>query len=465
MDQYTVKGFKGLLEDSLGDASSDSIDDRLVLLDRCNWYVSYIYITNLTQKQSLKSFANTNSRTLKKYLGDRVYKTIQKCLIDLKMIFENPKYSKGNFSKSYALTDKAIDLGIEKSKIYSKKFDDKLKRLKFNEFNHASENPVLKKILENTARLKVIEEETFYLDKILPEAKDDFELGLPNEDVAENKQQYYRYKAFYDEFKSLNDVSSPREVYDSKICYPPKIAKSGRIYHTVASMPRHIRRSLRTTDGDCIWEVDMSAAQPTVLILEWLKSLERKKHIPQTKGEYDLCLALIINGGLYEYISQNSTYYSGLEYSVLKKEILSALYEQNTKSKRSIELKRLFPHFLDWLYSIKMSEGYKVASHIGQSIEANIFVKVYEQLPSDRFFMIIHDSILCLEGDTQLVKDLLISRTKELFSTIITIDANLNRLFKISLVSIEDDELEKNKNPRLLKEYLSKNPDLEKDLY
>lgn len=109
---------------------------------------------------------------------------------------------------------------------------------------------------------------------------------------------------------------------------------------------------------------------------------------------------------------------------------------------------------MSWLNSIKQKEGYKVASHTGQSIEANIFVNVFKQLPDDRFFLIIHDSILSTEGDKELVKEKLIGRTKELFSEIISKDENLDKLFKINRVSIKDEDLEDNKNLRLLKEYL-----------
>ena len=70
------------------------------------------------------------------------------------------------------------------------------------------------------------------------------------------------------------------------------------------------------------------------------------------------------------------------------------------------------------------------------------------------YFYIIHDSILCTEGDKELVKEKLIARIKELFSDIISKDENLDKLFKINRVSIKDEDLEDNKNPRLLKEYL-----------
>jgi len=54
----------------------------------------------------------------------------------------------------------------------------------------------------------------------------------------------------------------------------------------------------------------------------------------------------------------------------------------------------------------------------------------------------------------ELVKEKLIGRTKELFSEIISNDENLDKLFKITTVSIKDEDLSNNKDPRLLKEYL-----------
>ena len=56
---------------------------------------------------------------------------------------------------------------------------------------------------------------------------------------------YYRYKTFFEEFKFLNETTSSFELFKSKAYQTPTIAKSGRIYHTAASIPRHIRKSMR----------------------------------------------------------------------------------------------------------------------------------------------------------------------------------------------------------------------------
>ena len=70
------------------------------------------------------------------------------------------------------------------------------------------------------------------------------------------------------------------------------------------------------------------------------------------------------------------------------------------------------------------------------------------------FCLIIHDSILCLEQDTNAIKELLIKRTKEVFP--ILISENLDKLFKISIVSIKDEDLLQVKNERLMREFIQR---------
>lgn len=168
-------------------------------------------------------------------------------------------------------------------------------------------------------------------------------------------------------------------------------------------------------------------------------------------SEFILCKNLILTGGIYDYIKNNSTYFSTKQYQNLKKEVLQAFYEPNLTSSRNEELKTLFPNFMGWLNKVK-TKNYKIASHLGQSLEANIFVEAYKNLPEDMFSLIIHDSILCLEQDTNSIKQNLIDRTRELFH--ILKNENLDNLFKISIVSIKNEDLIQVKNERLLNEYL-----------
>ena len=70
------------------------------------------------------------------------------------------------------------------------------------------------------------------------------------------------------------------------------------------------------------------------------------------------------------------------------------------------------------------------------------------------FCLIIHDSILCLERDTNTIKEHLIKRTKEVFP--ILADERLDKLYKVSIVSIKDEDLLQVKNERLMLEFIKR---------
>ena len=56
--------------------------------------------------------------------------------------------------------------------------------------------------------------------------------------------------------------------------------------------------------------------------------------------------------------------------------------------------------------------------------------------------------------DTNAIKELLIKRTKEVFP--ILISENLDKLFKVSIVSIKDEDLLQVKNERLMREFIQR---------
>ena len=79
-------------------------------------------------------------------------------------------------------------------------------------------------------------------------------------------------------FMHLTRLQTQKYYSNSSINYTPTIAKSGRIYHVIASMPKLIRESIRTKSNELIWEVDMSSAQPSIIFLEWLKIRSKEQH-------------------------------------------------------------------------------------------------------------------------------------------------------------------------------------------
>jgi len=452
MNQYTIKSFADLLVTSTQYQKLKTREQKLLLLDRCNWYISAIVKDNLKNNNAYGTFVNLHSEILKKYLDNRIYKGIQLCLIGLGIIIENPKYSTSKFSKSFKLSPKAIQLGITETLVYSKKFITKLKTFSILNYSEIESQPVLKKLLNNTAKLLVVEEPFYYVERILPNS-----IYVETEngqiDISEPVNQFKvdRYDAFYSSFYALNEITDPKVLFDSSINYTPTIAKSGRIYHVIASMPKLIRESIRTKSNELIWEVDMSSAQPSIIFLEWLKYTQenKSKHIDK---EYQLCLKLLLSGGIYAYIQENSEFFKSLSYEKLKKSILSSINAENKPTQSNEELSRLFPNVMMWVNAIKEKSGYKEVSFLGQSVEANIFVEVYKSIPDDKFALIIHDCILTTEKDILLVKKLLEDRIRKLFDGVILEHHNLDKLFKTSLVSITDDMLEKTQRDAYFKQ-------------
>ena len=131
--------------------------------------------------------------------------------------------------------------------------------------------------------------------------------------------------------------------------------------------------------------------------------------------------------------------------------ILSALNAENKPTEPNKELRRLFPNVMKWVNGIKKEYGYKQMSFIGQSTEANIFVEVYKELPKEIFAIIIHDCILVTKEDVGRVKKYLEKRVRQLYSDIIFLEHNLDKLFKASLVSISDDKLLSNQREEYFK--------------
>ena len=231
------------------------------------------------------------------------------------------------------------------------------------------------------------------------------------------------------------------------------IVSSGRIYHAKASIPKLIRESLRTKSNELIWEVDMCSAQPSIIFLEWLKNVKNNDN-SNIKDEFKLCFKLLLGWNIYEYIQDNSTFFKGLNYNNLKKSVLTTFNAEDKPTEPNKELSRLFPNLMKWVNLIKKESGYKEISSIGQKAEANIFVEVYKKIPNDKFALIIHDCILIIKEDVVLVKELLEKRIRELYKEIILPEHNLDKLFKIDLVSIPDEKLQKNRREAYYKEYL-----------
>ena len=76
MNQYTIKGFADILVTSTQFSKLKRREQKLLLLDRCNWFISAIVKDNIKTDKTYGTYVNLNSQILKKYLNMKKMKII-----------------------------------------------------------------------------------------------------------------------------------------------------------------------------------------------------------------------------------------------------------------------------------------------------------------------------------------------------------------------------------------------------
>lgn len=439
MELFTIRGLDKLLIEE-GEISGLESQNDLLFYDKCNWLISSIARKNYAIESDFGDYANIHSETIRKMLG-RGYRTkILEPLQELDIIVINDTYSSDNFSKSYSFTKNAIEKGVVKIKILSGRFINRYDNYLNDKFEKIYSDPLYRKILDNLSQLKV------------KGTKGDFLLYIVDPENV-NNFKVDRYIAYFNSLFSLNDSSSAKEVFKSNVSFEPRLTQYGRVYHLGASIPRLIRRILITNDDKPLWEVDMSSAQFSLLIM-WWANLHNYigEESKQLQKEYYRNLELVGNGGVYKYISSNSEPFRQLRYDDMKQKILSVLNAEYNPGLYNRELKRLFPSFMKWINDMKKEQGYKAVSHLGQRLESAVFVEVYKGLPSDIFSLIIHDCILTTEEHTQLVKEILTNKVLSLFNMTFSSKDEIKGLFKVDRVSLDENEYESYLMEQFIKE-------------
>lgn len=437
MEIYSVQGIdKSILESKLLFGAKNV--ERLKSLEKHHYVLSLIIRHNLIANTQNR-FVNISSEHLKEVLG-RNYSAIINNLVELKLIEVNSTYSTGSFSKSYMMNRRLWDSKIIRLTLKSSHMIKKLtieQELIQNEINN---NELLTKIDKHTKNLFLIDEAIHFLpprDEIIhSQINKGFKINFVS--YKDNPNKLFRYEEFRRGLISLNNLST--EPNNLSVFYRPVISKAGRIYHMVTSIPKKIRAGLRTKNMELIYEVDMSSAQPSILFLEWFKHLQANSMLIGNK-EAKRCLKLLVEGGIYKYVQENSNHFKALEYSDLKKSILTVLNSKDFPSNERDELIDLFPGFMSWIRNVKAKRGYKQISFIGQSAEAKIFIGTFKELNSNIFALPIHDCILTTKDHIELIKDTLIAKTKELYPSELIRNTDLNNLFRTELVSLDNNEI------------------------
>jgi hypothetical protein len=444
MEIYSLKDIESIILNSSLLLAKKSQKQKYLLIDKHNFVLNLITAKNVALDNPTHYFSNIKSVTLKRALGDRYYISILDNLEQLGLIQINDTYSSDLFSKSYCILKSIIEKHpLIRTEVKSIRFQKKLKDDIEKEFEEINKDPIFHKILVNTSRLKILPEFSYYIP--LPVVKEIFEnnYGEIITISEDNSIQMFRYDEFANALQRFNETTSLKYIYSDNIFYRPRRVPSGRVYHMVSSIPRLIRHCLRTKNNELLYEIDMSSAQPSLLILEYLKQLKAKTEQCDKEEEKEAikCLKVFLEGGIYKYVQDNSSCFKELSYTKLKKTILTTLNAENKNSLYNRELLNVFPFFMKWINNIKKVEGYKRVSAIGQTAEANIFVSVYQEIDLDVFALIIHDCILTTKEYTFEIKQLLMDRLKELYPEVIKKDTDLTNLFKTSIVSLTDEQL------------------------
>ena len=428
MKLYSIRNLESLLLKHPNYSSIISKHHRELFIDKCNWLITEIIRYQISSEKGLGELVNIHSKVLQAYLGNR-YNSIVDTLVEIDVVFLNKKYSSGKFTKSYALRKSLDEEDYKMVSISSKAFKKKLNEYVNVQAKEAEINPTLDKINRNTLKIQLTNNPAIYLLEF-PLKYKSLNQGTLVWREDNIQQRVNKYEAYFKAFRTLNSTNNLNDLYQLPIFFQPRINPLGRVYHIGASMPRLIRKICVTKNNELIYEVDMASAQPSLLILEWIRSLNT------ITNEAKKCLKLVANGGVYKYLVDHSDVLRDMDYAKMKKEILTTFNGEYKPTKLYKELKALLPELIKWIDNIKFNEGYKKVSHRGHSAEANVFVEVYKNLPDDMFALLIHDCILTTEDKTQLVRDRLIERVKELYKDVIPKELDIDKLFKTDKVSV-----------------------------
>ncbi len=406
-------------------------------LDKANWLVSYIIDTNLKTNSEITNYVNIPSKKLKPTLGNK-YLDVINVLVDQGLIVSNNKYSVNRYSKSYRLTSKLYKgRQIISVDLKSKRFSNRLDKLRSYDQQEVLKNPLYVKIISNTLKISFINDFVHYIP--MPEPIGTREInGHIMTEYEDNDFQMNRYSEFAKILNQLNEETEANQLNKMSLYFSPVKSDYGRLYHFICSVPSRVRELIRTKENELIYEVDMSSAQLTILILEWIKSGHHNK---AKSKELQLITELLIKGGMYDYIQSESKHFGDMSYKNLKVSILKIINAKYNPGEGNKELERLFPGFMHWVNGIKQKKGHESVSHIHQKAESDIFIKVYEELPNEMFALPIHDCIISTKKNIKQIQERLIQRFDDLYGKFIPTFESLDNVFRINRVSLEDEEL------------------------
>jgi len=381
---------------------------KSLLIDRCNFVIDCINSSNRHKKGIKADFEPVpiHSNTLIIYLG-RNYKAILNLLKRLDIITVNDSYlstlealkrSENNEtqvfpeSKKYSLTKKALKMDLDKVGVLSKATERRLKKHKEEHIKQYVKHPIHAKVLNNLNQVK-------------------YEGDVITLNWKSEEQSLYYQKSFKD-LKRWNKKPLDKLILDHNFYYAP--SKYGRVYHSLATLPKAYFERLTHKDGSKLSEIDLRQAQPFIIALMYSKA-----------SNDTMILKDFINQDWYKLVSEfckrNGFQSLGDLYDTnrgeFKKTIIADAFYSPSNRKRPMQvLKQMYPSFAQWIIDYKTKHGYKAISQNAQNVEASIFVWGLFKDLNDEFCITKHDSILVKTTEVKYFKQKLIKIMQDKFT-------------------------------------------------
>lgn len=335
-----------------------------------------LYFIHLILKRNTNKDVFLYSQILKKTFGDRNYKSIINQLIEIGIIERLTNYR----DKEYAYYTYKIKFPHSKKELINYEINDKklIRRVEYIiENNYEKLTPELKQVLRNIETLAITPE-------LLSELKKD---GVELEDEV---------------FLTNNSLFKPR-INQSK---------SGRVHHTLTNLNKRYRKKLTSTCGNLV-EIDTKNAQ-----LIFLSQLCPKDSIFNDDA---------FGGVFYNRLADkmgvdisDKSYKDEFKSKFFKTILCNENKAVVANNKYTKAFKKLYPEMFDYL--IYLNQDSTKANKL-QEMESEFFItNILRDLVESKLFAIpIHDAMIVLEKDIDIVMSIINEHSMAFFNRYIPI--------------------------------------------
>lgn len=405
------------------------LPENLVLTDiegyREKYKEKYQWFIHTVIHQSYKNkpedcyggYINLQQKILRNYIGERYCKLITEQLEKSGIIKINEEYWPGRYSMSYKLAEKYkeapiinVDFSGNKASRYKKKHNTYSRKCIGRHLNV----PALNQLYKNTIGVEIDADAALnHLNHL-----------LASNEISQGQWNYGKI--------SVESISSKNECFFFKVD-----ENTGRVYNSIVNCPRYLRKYL-SYKGQRLMQIDIANSQPMLfskMLIDYCNTT-----VGRLNNKYTSDISTVItpyvetSTGLPEDINRYINLCSkGLFYEDLmvrwnipqsestrqqfKKTFFGEVFYSKVRVEKQYETAKKFQKIYPTVFDIV--SWYKKDNHADlpiqlQRVEAGIVIgEVCTQLVEESkeqeipFFCTVHDCIVCLEQNCDLIKKLM----------------------------------------------------------